>query len=262
MRSWPTITRFTWKRASSSTAAVAAKSGWSVESSGMESFLVGAVVGWLGRLGVGAKAMVHSLAEHQTDRTCEGAERSPQGWRSSGMRRSRGSQSSLRWDPGEGCKLAHMESEDAGAPRAVNAAAGWYPDPWYRGQRRYWDGQSWTAHSFPEDPSAGGAADPGSMHQLSAPWPAPTAGVLGTGPPPPEWRAPSRATEPEVVPPPPAVPAAPGRRPLWPPRGRALVAMLLALGFIVGLVGGALLLPHRGSAPPTTASQPAVTPAP
>ena len=38
--------------------------------------------------------------------------------------------------------------------------------------------------------------------------------------------------------------------------------MLLALGFIVGLVGGALLLPHRGSAPPTTASQPAVTPAP
>src|SRR5207253_8688920 len=79
MRSWPTITRFTWKRASSSTAAVAAKSGWSVESSGMESFLVGAVVGWLGRLGVGAKAMVHSLAEHQPDRTCERAERSPQG---------------------------------------------------------------------------------------------------------------------------------------------------------------------------------------
>jgi hypothetical protein len=39
--------------------------------------------------------------------------------------------------------------------------------------------------------------------------------------------------------------------------------MLLALGFVVGLVGGALLLPHRGSPPPTpSASQPAITPTP
>jgi hypothetical protein len=45
----------------------------------MESFLVGAVVGavvgFVGGQGVGAKAMVHSPAEPQPDRACEWAER-------------------------------------------------------------------------------------------------------------------------------------------------------------------------------------------
>jgi hypothetical protein len=40
------------------------------------------------------------------------------------------------------------------------------------------------------------------------------------------------------------------------------VAILIALGFVVGLVGGALLLPHRGSTTGTSASQPATTPPP
>ena len=24
--------------------------------------------------------------------------------------------------------------------------AGWYADPWYSGQQRYWDGRAWTPH--------------------------------------------------------------------------------------------------------------------
>jgi len=37
--------------------------------------------------------------------------------------------------------------------------------------------------------------------------------------------------------------------------------MLIALGFVVGLVGGALLLPHRGATTSTSASQPPIRPA-
>lgn len=32
------------------------------------------------------------------------------------------------------------------------AAAGWYPDPWFSGQHRYWTGQTWTADVFPDGP--------------------------------------------------------------------------------------------------------------
>ena len=152
-----------------------------------------------------------------------------------------------------------MAKEETEAAGAAQASPGWYPDPWFKGQRRFWDGRSWTAHSFPEDPSPGRASDPGS------PWPPPTAGVPGTGPPPPEWRSPATSSEPEASSPPPDItPLANGiqSRPFWPPRGRTLVAMLIALGFVVGLVGGALLLPHRGSTTTPSASQPGTAPTP
>src|SRR2546423_756178 len=35
---------------------------------------------------------------------------------------------------------------------------GWYPDPWRPGQRRWWDGQGWTDHTW--DPSAPPATAP------------------------------------------------------------------------------------------------------
>jgi Protein of unknown function (DUF2510) len=156
-------------------------------------------------------------------------------------------------------QTCHMAREDTEAPGAAQASPGWYPDPWLKGQRRFWDGHSWTAHAFPEAPTPGGASEPGS------PWPPPTVGVPGTGPPPPEWRPPATSTEPGASPrPPDATPAANAirSRPFWPPRGQALVAMLIALGFVVGLVGGALLLPHRESTTSPSASQPAITPTP
>jgi hypothetical protein len=155
-----------------------------------------------------------------------------------------------------------MTAEGTGFPGGPQASAGWYPDPWFSGQHRYWDGKSWTAHSFPEGPGPGGAPERGSTLGIGDPSPLPTAGVSGDAPPPPEWRAP-RTDDPRASPPPPDVPAvADGTRgrSLWPPRGRALVAALIALGFVVGLLGGALVSAHRRSTP-TASAPPAVTPA-
>lgn len=146
---------------------------------------------------------------------------------------------------------------DDTAPIALQPAAGWYPDPWFRGHRRYWDGKGWTAHSFPEEPAptanAAGleAAAPGTA-------PPPTTGVPGGGPPPPEWWSPG-PDQPETpigtqAPPPP--PSRPG---FWPPRGRNLVIALIILGFILGLIGGAVLPGHRNTAAPN-ALPPAPTP--
>jgi len=195
---------------------------------------------------------------------CE-AGRLPLGPALPGRRRMFGSadpQPTLRWHPAAGFTLAHMSSEGAGGSGAAQGAPGWYPDPWFKGQRRFWDGRSWTAHSFPEDPGPGPQTEPGSNHQLAAAWPPPNVGVPGSGPPPPEWWGPATTGKPEVSARPPDVAPAPtDRRLLWPPRGRTLVAMLVALGFIVGFVGGALLITHRGPAPSTSATPPATTPA-
>ena len=154
-----------------------------------------------------------------------------------------------------------MAAEDAGMPRGTQAPAGWYPDPWFRGQHRFWDGKTWTAHSFPEGLGHGGAPERGSTHEPGALSPPPTAGLPGGAPPPPEWWAP-RTDDPRAALPPPDVPAVTDgtrRRSLWPPRGRALVAALIALGFAVGLLGGALVSAHRRSGP-TASGSPAVTP--
>ena len=152
-----------------------------------------------------------------------------------------------------------MASEDAGGSRGAPAPPGWYPDPWYRGQRRFWDGQTWTAHAFPEDPGHGATVGPGPG-EASAAWPPPTVGVPGGGPPPPDWWGPAAAEPEPFARPPDLPPSATDRRPFWPPRGRTLVAMLVLLGFVVGIIGGALLPRHSTSTPNASASQPATTP--
>ena len=45
-------------------------------------------------------------------------------------------------------------SSPAVAPGA-SWAAGWYRDPWYEGQQRYWDGTAWTPHVQPAPPAGG-----------------------------------------------------------------------------------------------------------
>ena len=165
------------------------------------------------------------------------------------------SQATLRWDPEEGLTIAHMSNEDAGTSKAAQAAPGWYADPWFRGQRRFWDGHSWTAHAFPEDPGPGGAPGPGSLSAA----PPPTVGVPGNGPPPPDWWAPPATSEPGASPRPADITPPADAAAAWPPRGRTLVALLIALGFVVGLVGGALLPANRASNP--SALPPATTPA-
>lgn len=137
-----------------------------------------------------------------------------------------------------------MTGNDDDAPTAAQAPAGWYPDPWFTGQQRYWDSRDWTAHSFPEDPGAGGTPRPAG----STPLPPPTTGVPGGGPPPPEWWAPP-STEPEPAPYPTyQAPQEPPAQSWWPPRGRTLVALLILAAFLVGIIGG-IVLPHRTSTP-------------
>lgn len=46
----------------------------------------------------------------------------------------------------EGSYAAAVTDETPRAP------AGWYPNPFVRGQQRYWDGTRWTEHNAPLDP--------------------------------------------------------------------------------------------------------------
>ena len=45
---------------------------------------------------------------------------------------------------------------------------GWYPDPYRRGEQRYWDGQAWTLDPLSGGRLAVGASD-GSVHIWTVP---------------------------------------------------------------------------------------------
>ncbi|MGH2718452.1 MAG: DUF2510 domain-containing protein [Actinomycetota bacterium] len=148
---------------------------------------------------------------------------------------------------------------------AGQAPPGWYQDPWYGGQRRYWDGRAWTGHAFPEVAGPAGAA---GHPAASAPASAPPLGAKSGAetPPPPEWRPPATWAEspPIAIP----VPPAPEKEPFWtwPPKGRALIAILVILAFIVGGVGGLIASNHHSTnnnnalTPPTGGSTATPTP--
>lgn len=144
---------------------------------------------------------------------------------------------------------------------------GWYPDPWYGGQQRYWDGRAWTGHAFPESAGPTGA---GGQPAPSAPSVAPPQGPKASveAPPPPEWRPPTAWAEAPPIPIP--VPSVPQKEPFWtwPPKGRALVALLIILAFIVGGIGGLIASKHKDNnnalAPgsPGSGATPAPSPSP
>jgi hypothetical protein len=149
-----------------------------------------------------------------------------------------------------------MASDDNRAGAGPPATPGWYPDPWFPGRRRFFDGATWTAHSFPADAGPGGPAVP----VVSAP--PPTTGVPGDGPPPPEWWAPPTAPQ-EPAPPswgefPPPVEQGPRAR-RWPPRGRTVIAILVILAFVLGLGGGLLAFRNRNATPNAATSPPGST---
>jgi hypothetical protein len=136
-------------------------------------------------------------------------------------------------------------------------AAGWYPDPWTAGQHRFWDGEGWTAHAFPDGAGALGVNGGHPATPVATPA-SPTAlpATITLPPPPPDWQAPASGT-PSVDFGPDEGPAGAPKRSLWPPRGRGLVALLVVVAFAAGLIGSLLIPSHR--APANTAA-PAATP--
>lgn len=98
-------------------------------------------------------------------------------------------------------------------------AAGWYPDPYFDGRRRWWDGQRWTERTHPvgEPEPEGPAAGPGGGATLPPTSVGTPTSALASAPPLPgrpvpaaEPSAPGSAPGPEAVAPPGAeVPARP-----------------------------------------------------
>jgi hypothetical protein len=114
-------------------------------------------------------------------------------------------------------------AEFRATPAASSAAAppGWYPDPSVPDHHRFWTGYAWSGSVFPSGPSN------------------------------PQW-APSIPRTAEPV-------AKPAPRWPWLPTGRALAALTLAIGFIVGFgvaFGVTASRDGTNAAPPTTTAPP------
>jgi hypothetical protein len=98
-----------------------------------------------------------------------------------------------------------------GAPTTAKPPPGWYPDPGDSSHHRFWNGEVWTADRFPNGPAS--------------------AWIPPSGPPPPAWTPPIDPTTPvpvlaDLQPEP-----SPGRS------GRAVVAIAVVVGLIVGFLG-------------------------
>ena len=132
----------------------------------------------------------------------------------------------------------------------VKPKAGWYPDPWAPAHHRYWDGDVWTAHAFPDGPVQ--ARDRGRIVEGAAAPTAPTPPTtLSSPPPPPEWAAPAggrpRPVPRPLEPGPASVEAA--RR--WRlPEGRALVALVVLAGLITGFSSVGIFYALTGDSKP------------
>ena len=140
-------------------------------------------------------------------------------------------------------------------PPAAKPRAGWYPDPWARGHHRYWDGEAWTAHAFPNGPVTLRADQARSADGAPAPTPTgpPTTRSIAA-PPPPEWWPPDGRGVGPVFPPPeePPAPSAEAARRWRLPEGRALVAMVVAAGLIIGFTSVGIFYALTGESKPAT----------
>jgi hypothetical protein len=114
--------------------------------------------------------------------------------------------------------------------------AGWYPDPWDQTQHRFWNGATWTAETFPNGPmTVAPAPDPEPPMPAAAEPPAPPV----EPDPDPGWALPSSDAQTLPV----DVRAAEWSTPTWStaprtrhalPSGRALAAIALVIGLLVG----------------------------
>lgn len=116
-----------------------------------------------------------------------------------------------------------------GAGHEAAAAAGWHPDPWAAGQRRYWNGRTWTPDVF-TDRLVGEQAGVAARQGLTSPF---QDRVVDSGavaaPPAPNWTAPTAVIAP--VAPPFIEPLAPE-----PPKSRTALAVVLSTAVAVAVV--------------------------
>ncbi|MEO6821060.1 MAG: DUF2510 domain-containing protein [Candidatus Nanopelagicales bacterium] len=143
---------------------------------------------------------------------------------------------------------------------AAGAPDGWYPDPWTPGQRRYWSGESWSAHVFADrtvGDQAGfaaraGATNPFRDQHATAPDP--------RSAPPPHWVAPYTApVRPAYTAPPPVEPPTESSsKPLiWIAVAVTLVAAMI-LGFALTRIPSST--PDAAPLPPTAPVLPTLPP--
>lgn len=134
--------------------------------------------------------------------------------------------------------------------------AGWYPDPWHEGSRRYWTGSEWTAMAFPDvgaGPEAGAAARAGAADPFA--YARPSADPTPPGPPP-AW------VGPDVAPPaPPDSPVLSSEETIEAsPRGggwRVGVVVAVAAALAVALIAGFVITRQPASSSTATARPPA-----
>lgn len=128
--------------------------------------------------------------------------------------------------------------------------AGWYPDPWVRGQRRYWTGTQWSADVFAD----------GRIQQVDESFAArygpPPSAPAQPRPAPPAFLLPQSAPVLDIGPPapPPVAEAAPWRRP-------AVIAIALAAALAL-LLGGLVLLRPQDQSRQALPSAPTPSPSP
>ena len=140
---------------------------------------------------------------------------------------------------------------------------GWYPDPWFTGQRRYFTGEAWTSDVFADGAAEGAGAAPIAPrgdHGLPPSTPA------FPPPPAPQWGTDTPASPLSDAPTPPPEVLVPSEAARWGAMPR-VVATSIA---VVVLSLGALWLTHRdgsassasASTTPSPAASQAPTPAP
>jgi len=144
-------------------------------------------------------------------------------------------------------------TSDTGAP-----GPGWYPDPWFTGQHRFWDGRVWTGDVFPHGPVSAGGAGPDAPQVVARPVgerpPTPPPTTRSTvAPPPPTWAyaahpsAPPTATA--VIQPWELIESGSPERPARRLTTMQINALALAAGLVLGFVIVYQVVSHHGHKP-------------
>jgi hypothetical protein len=145
-------------------------------------------------------------------------------------------------------------------PTTPTSRPGWYVDPWGSTHHRYWNGQSWTADTFPNGPATPELSSPASTG-AAPPAPGSWSGTEQAAPPP-EWSAHAPYLGWVGPPPPgPGIGQPDDEAPPPPKSGRAAFVGALIVGLVIGfgVVTGFVLTVdrhHRSNEPSAASATP------